>query len=277
MDISSLFIELDRIVSESDINAADFFEAIAQVSQQGKWEELEKVFGPAATIALKQSYEKDPIGFIQTNLRNAEECRAHFIYDAAERLTRLSRINFAGLDPIKDNRMYVQIVLDSGKGLLPVAFAYKLINLIEPAASRAKELREIIVVEASSEEADEYLSEACECYFLGLFSASAIMCRSALEEILERKVPSNVLKVWKEETKTPKQELKLTLGSLLYKVKNHSPLYAPPDFIKLAREVNQIATQGAHTKPISMQDAKDCLRKARNAITILFEKSVSPL
>lgn len=270
MDISSLFIELDRIVSESNIGAADFFEALAGMAKRGEWTELEKMFGPKSTKAIRQSYEKDPIHFIQANLNNAEECRAHYVSDATKRLTRLGRTNFAGLDPVKDNREYVQIVLDSREGLLTVAFAFKLINLIELAAIRARGLREIIVAEASSEEADSYLSEACECYFLGLFSASAIMCRSALEEALERKLPSEVLRNWQADAKTRKQEL--TLGALLHKVNNHDILYAPADFLRLAREVNQLATRGAHTKPISTQEAKDCLSKARKAIAALLEK-----
>jgi hypothetical protein len=42
----------------------------------------------------------------------------------------------------------------------------------------------------SSEEADRYLDEATRCYFFGLFTACAVMCRSVLEEALKQKLPA---------------------------------------------------------------------------------------
>lgn len=94
------------------------------------------------------------------------------------------------------------------------------------------------------------------------------MCRSLLEEALERKLPIEMLEMWKTEAENPKQEL--TLGTLLWRVKNQHPLPVAPKFLEPARQVNKIATYAAHKKVISQREAKECLHKARQAVTILL-------
>ena len=58
--------------------------------------------------------------------------------------------------------------------------------MVEPAVFRATHLRECVVAAPSSEEADRYLDEATRCYFFGLFTACAVMCRSVLEEAIKQ-------------------------------------------------------------------------------------------
>ena len=61
--------------------------------------------------------------------------------------------------------------------------------MVEPAVRRATHLRECVVGAASSEEAGRYLDEATRCYFFGLFTACAVMCRSVPEEAIKQKLP----------------------------------------------------------------------------------------
>ena len=85
----------------------------------------------------------------------------------------------------------IQRALDAQQNdLLRAAFALELLEMVEPAVMRATQLRECVVAAASSEEADRYLDEATRCYFLGLFTACAVMCRSVLEEAVKQKLPA---------------------------------------------------------------------------------------
>ena len=76
--------------------------------------------------------------------------------------------------------------------LLRAAFALELLELVEPAVLRATHLRECVVANGSSEEADRYLDEATRCYFFGLFTACAVMCRSVLEEAIKQRLPDGL-------------------------------------------------------------------------------------
>ena len=85
----------------------------------------------------------------------------------------------------------IQRALDAQQNdLLRAAFIFELLDLVEPAVKRATtELRECVVAAPSSDEADRYLDEATRCYFYGLFTACAVMCRSVLEEAIKQKLP----------------------------------------------------------------------------------------
>jgi hypothetical protein len=152
--------------------------------------------------------------------------------------------------------------------MLQIAFAYALIWLIEPAALRASKLRAVVVGEASSEQADNYLAEACECYYYGLHTACVLMCRSLLEEALERKLPDGLVNRWRSEAKAHGHEL--TLGGLLHKVNNYHPLLVPAKVLQAARRVNRTGTLGAHTEAVSELDAMKCFQDARAALVILL-------
>jgi len=265
--ISSLELQLDRIVEEFEKPAAEFAEALADLVEQRSWGDLEKLFGPDGSRQIRDSFNKDPVGIVLRLREAADACKTRFVEDASRQLTRLSQSNFSQLKP-HDFAEWLQTAFDPKRDLLYVAFAYKLMGLVRPATERARELRDLVLKEATSEDADKYLSEACDCYFLGLYSASAVMCRSLLEEALERKLPVGLLEQWKRKAQSKGQEL--TLGNLLWRANNHAPLPVTPKFLELARKVNVIASTSAHKKAINQVEARDCLLKTRQALTILL-------
>src|ERR1019366_5550545 len=100
--------------------------------------------------------------------------------------------------------------------LLRAAFAIELLELVEPAVLRATHLRECVVATPSSEEADRYLDQATRCYFFGLYTACAVMCRSVLEEALKKKRPAAIPRLVRTRYRNA-----ATLGNLLHEVNNN--------------------------------------------------------
>src|ERR1039457_3563518 len=123
----------------------------------------------------------------------AQEMRQGFIQHARQRLTSLTKMQYAGFEAPTPAWQEIQRALDSQQNdLLRTAFALELLELVEPAVQRATHLRECVVAAPSSEEADRYLDEATRCYFFGMFTACAVMCRSVLEEAIEQKLPAGL-------------------------------------------------------------------------------------
>lgn len=152
--------------------------------------------------------------------------------------------------------------------MLRLAFAEELIGLIKPAARRAEKLKELVVNEASSEEADKYLSEACFSYYFGLYTACVVLCRSLVEEALERKLPPDLLDTWRKQAGD-----KLTLGNLLKNVEKHekqAPALFSLDVKCLAKEVNKAGVRGAHTATATEDEAAECIKNARNLLVHLL-------
>ena len=117
--------------------------------------------------------------------------RQGFIQHARQRLTSLTRLQQAGSDAACRYGRRSRRALDGEQNdLLRAAFALELLEMVEPAVIRATHLRECVVATSSSEEADRYLDEATRCYFFGLFTACAVMCRSVLEEAIRQKLPA---------------------------------------------------------------------------------------
>src|ERR1039458_9995757 len=106
----------------------------------------------------------------------------------------------------------IQRALDARQNdLLRAAMAAEFIDLIEPAVARAALLRECVVASPSSDEADRYLDEATRCYFLALFTACAVMCRSVLEEAIKQKLPEGLRAMIRTRYRNT-----ATLGNLLH-------------------------------------------------------------
>ena len=209
MDVWRLETELERIIDESDIPGTVLFEGLIEIARNGNWLALNKILGSEAASSLRRSYESDPDGFCTITADLARECKQGFVSNSAKRLAYLSRMNFPPGVKLTLAEEF-QRALDSSGFMLEVAFAQWLIGLIEPAAQRAAKLKELVVNETSSEQADKYLAEACECYYFGLYTACVLMCRSLIEEVLERKLPNALLDQWRAEAKAQNQEL--TLG-----------------------------------------------------------------
>src|SRR6202000_1017305 len=114
----------------------------------------------------------------------------------------------------------IQRALDTHENnLLRAAIAFELIALIEPATARATHLRECVIALPASEEADSYLAEATRCYFFGLYTACAVMCRSVVEEAIKQKLPSDLVRlVARRYRETP------TAGNLVPEVNNNLQL-----------------------------------------------------
>ncbi len=117
-----------------------------------------------------------------------------FIQHARQRLTSLTRLQQASNGVSTPAWQEIQRALDAQQNdLLRAAFALELLELVEPAVARAAHLRECVVASSSSEDADRYLDEATRCYFFGLFTACAVMCRSVLEEAIKQKLPASLV------------------------------------------------------------------------------------
>lgn len=271
MELSQqLEFELERIVDELDIPAVELLEGLVDIATTGNWHELAVVIGEEKANAMRSHYETNPALFRSKYEKYAHECRRNMIINSSKRLARLSRINLPASTKLTLTER-IQNALDSSGQMLEFAFAYKFIELLDSAVARAVKLRELVVNEASSDEADKYLAEACECFYFGLPTASVLMCRSLLEEVLEGKLPQNLIEQWRSEAKA--RNLELTLGTLLHKVNNHSPMPLPSSVLPLARRVNEAGRRGAHPQTVTQQDALDCLQNTRAALVILLGPS----
>jgi hypothetical protein len=161
----------------------------------------------------------------------------------------------------------IQRALDSQQNdLLRAAFAMELLELVEPAVVRATHLRECEVAAPSSEEADRYLDEATRCYFFGLFTACAVMCRSVLEEAIRQKLPASLTRLV-----VTRYRNVATLGNLLHEVNNNLLLTGiDAGFPRLANLVNDAGKKAVHQGLLSEDEARDCLLNAREALQLLL-------
>jgi hypothetical protein len=152
--------------------------------------------------------------------------------------------------------------------LLRAAFALELLELVEPAVLRATHLRECVVAASSSEEADRYLDEATRCYFFGLFTACAVMCRSVLEEAVRQKLPAPLTRLVRTRYRNT-----ATLGNLLHEVNNNLQLTGfDANFPRVANQVNDVGTKAVHQGLLSEDEARECLQNARLALQLLLRR-----
>ena len=199
----------------------------------------------------------------------AQDMRQGFIQHARQRLTSLTRLQDTSHASKTPAWQEIQRALDSQENdLLRIAFALELLQMIEPAVSRATHLRECVVSGASSEDADRYLDEATRCYFFGLFTACAVMCRSVLEEAIRQKLPEPLARLVRTRYRNA-----ATLGNLLHEVNNNLQQTAiDPDFLRLANCVNDIGKRAVHRGLLSEDEARRCLQSAREALRLLLRE-----
>jgi hypothetical protein len=197
----------------------------------------------------------------------AQEMRQGFIQHARQRLTMLTRLQHAGNGSATSAWQKIQRALDGQQNdLLRTAFALELLEMVEPAVMRATQLRECVVEAASSEEADRYLDEATRCYFYGLFTACAVMCRSVLEEAIKQKLPQELTR--QVNTRYRKAA---TLGNLLHEVNNNLQMTRfDADFPRVANLVNDTGRKAVHQGLLSEDEARECLQNARAALQLLL-------
>ena len=221
----------------------EFCEAISELARTGRFAQLRDVLPAIVYDELWARYQQDPAAFVAGWRRLAHEMRQGFIQHARQRLTSLTRLQQAGSEAPTPAWQAIQRALDAQQNdLLRAAFAFELLELIEPAVERATHLRECVVAAASSEEADRYLDEATRCYFFGLFTACAVMCRSVLEEAVKQKLPAQLSRLIRTRYRNA-----ATLGNLLHEVNNNLQLTGiDPDFPRIADQVNDTGKKAVH-------------------------------
>jgi hypothetical protein len=124
------------------------------------------------------------------------------------------------------------------------------------------------VAETNSEEADRYLDEATRCYFFGLFTACAVMCRSVLEEAIKQKLPAQLSRLIRTRYRNT-----ATLGNLLHEVNNNLRMTGfDPGFPRVANQVNDVGRKAVHQGLLSEDEARTCLQDARQALQLLLHQ-----
>lgn len=268
IDIGRLETQLLQM-SASGAPGRDFCEAISELARTGRFAQLQNVLPGIVYDELWARYQRDPAGFVAGWQMLAHEMRQGFIQHARQRLTSLTRLQQADCDTPLPAWQEIQRALDGQQNdLLRAAFALELLELVEPAVLRATHLRECVVSAPSSEEADRYLDEATRCYFFGLFTACAVMCRSVLEEAIKQKLPAGLTRLVRTRYRNAP-----TLGNLLHEVNNNLLMTGiDPDFPRVANQVNDSGKKAVHQGLLSEDESRVCLQNAREALQLLLRK-----
>jgi len=223
---------------------------------------------PAIVYAeMLERFEQAPADFVTGWCMLGRDMQEGFVYHARQRLTFLTRLQRASNVADTPAWQQIQLALDGQQNnLLRAAFALELLELVEPAVARATHLRECIVSTSCSEEADRYLDEATRCYFFGLFTACAVMCRSVLEEAIKQKLPP-----WLARQVRSRYRNAPTLGNLLHEVNDNLRLTGiDAAFPALANRVNDVGRKAVHQKLLLEEEARECLQNAREALELLL-------
>ena len=247
----------------------EFCEAISELAKTGRFAQLRDVLPGIVYDELWARYQLDPAAFVAGWRMLAHDMRQGFIQHARQRLTSLTRLQQAGSAAATPAWQEIQRALDAQQNdLLRAALGMELLEMVEPAVSRATHLRECVVAAPSSEEADRYLDEATRCYFLGLFTACAVMCRSVLEEAIKQKLPAALVQLVRTRYRNA-----ATLGNLLHEVNNNLLMTGiDADFPRVANQVNDAGKKAVHQGLLSEDEARSCLQNARQALQLLLRQ-----
>jgi hypothetical protein len=267
IDIEHLRRELLRM-SANEAPGREFCEAIAELARTDRFQLLRNVLPGVVYEELWLRYRGDADGFVKEWRKLAQEMRQGFLEHARQRLTSLTRLQQAASAGCVPAWQEIQRALDSQQNdLLRAAFALELLGMVQPAVSRATHLRECVVAAGSSEEADRYLDEATRCYFFGLFTACAVMCRSVLEEAIKQKLPAGLARLVRTRYRGA-----ATLGNLLHEVNNNLHLTGfDPNFPRVANLVNDTGKRAVHQGLLAEDEARECLQNARQALELLLQ------
>jgi hypothetical protein len=269
IDIGRLESELMRMSSES-APGREFCEAISALAAGGRIEQLRGVLPFVVYAELRERFEQAPADFVAGWRLLGQEMQEGFVHHARQRLTSLTRLQQVAGDADTPAWQQIQLALDSQQNdLLRAAFVLELLELVEPAVARVTHLRECIVSNSCSEEADCYLDEATRCYFFGLFTACAVMCRSVLEEAIKQKLPPSLARQVRSRYRNAP-----TLGNLLHEVNDNLRLTGiDAAFPALANRVNDVGRKAVHQKLLLEGEARECLQNAREALELLLRES----
>lgn len=245
----------------------EFSLAIAELARTGRFDQLRPVLPAVVFDELHTRYRQHPAAFVSGWRSLAHDMQQGFVDHARQRLTSLTRLQHAGNDTETPAWQEIQRALDAQQNdLLRAAFALELLQLVEPAVQRATQLRECVVAAPSSDEADRYLDEATRCYFYGLFTACAVMCRSVLEEAVKQKLPAQLARLVRTRYRNA-----ATLGNLLHEVNNNLHLTGfDRGFPAIANQVNDAGKRAVHQSLLTENEARHCLQSARAALQLLL-------
>lgn len=268
IDIARMESELVKMSAE-ETPGQEFCVAISELARTGRFAQLKDVLPGIVYDELWERYQKNPAAFVAEWRRLAQEMHQGFIQHARQRLTSLTKLQYAGLEEPAPAWQKIQRALDDQQNdLLRAAFTLELLQEVEPAVQRATQLRECVVATPSSEEADRYLDEATRCYFYGLFTACAVMCRSVLEEAIKQKLPIALTR----QVRTRYRKT-ATLGNLLREVNDNLQMIGfDADFPRVANLVNDVGRKAVHQGLLSEDEARECLQNARAALQLLLRK-----
>ncbi len=266
IDIGRLEGELLQMSTEG-APGREFCEAIAELARTGRFAQLKEILPGIVYDELCQRYRQNPAAFVAGWQMLAREMRQGFIQHARQRLTSLTRLQQAENGAAAPAWQEIQRALDGQQNdLLRAAFALEMLELVEPAVFRATHLRECVVASSSSEEADRYLDEATRCYFFGMFTACAVMCRSVLEEAIKQRLPATLTRQIGTRYRNA-----ATLGNLLHEVNNNLLLTGiDAEFPQVANQVNDTGKKAVHQGLLSEDEARGCLQNARRALQLLL-------
>lgn len=273
IDIAQLEEEL-RQMSAAGAPGRPFCDAIAELARTERFVQLRDVLPGIVYDELWLRYCDDPRSFVAGWRRLGQEMQQGFIEHARQRLTSLTRLLPA--EPAGDTPEWqeIQRALDVQQNdLLRAALGMELLGMVEPAVARALHLRECVVASASTEDADRYLDEATRCYFFGLFTACAVMCRSVLEEAIRQKLPAVLVREVRSRYRNA-----ATLGNLLHEVNNNLRATGiAPEFPAVANRVNDTGKKAVHQGLLSEDEARACLQDARWALQLLLQEESNPV
>lgn len=266
IDIERLESQLLQMSTEG-APGREFCEAISELARTGRFAQLRDVLPGIVYEELWARYRQDSAAFVAGWQMLALEMQQGFIQHARQRLTSLTRLQQAENVPAAPAWQEIQRALDGQQNdLLRAAVAMELLELVEPAVLRATHLRECVVAAPSSEEADRYLDEATRCYFFGMFTACAVMCRSVLEEAIKQRLPGALIRQI-----TTRYRNAATLGNLLHEVNNNLMLTGiDVEFPHVANQVNDTGKKAVHQGLLSEDEARECLQNARRALQLLL-------
>ena len=245
-----------------------FCDAIAEMAHLGRFDQLHSVLPAVVYEEMATRLRQDPDVFVASWRTLAREMQQGFVEHARQRLTSLTRLQPSTEAAFTPAWQEIQRALDTqGNDLLRAAFGLELLQLVEPAVRRAAHLRECVVTSASSEEADRYLDEATRCYFLGLYTACAVMCRSVLEEAIKQRLPAALANLVRSRYRNT-----ATLGNLLHEIHNNLQMTGiDAGFMRIANRVNDTGKKAVHCGVLAEDEARDCLQSARSALQVLLK------
>ena len=268
---SELMSRYCELLDEIEGSLAEAVEEFAIAIREHRLEESfpllkgdpEKIQG--TLCALQATYQRDPQGMEEYWAKLPSTLISEYYKMAKKRLDIVTKLVLIGTA----QRRWSEQLPFSGMAscqLLELSVAKDCLARIEGATQRARDLLEWSANQASSEQADQYLSEASTCFIYGLFTSSVVMCRSLLEEVIERKLPKKFLAEGRLSDRRNR-----TLGNLLDVVNsNRQEVHFHRDVPKLGRLVNEIGSWAARERELSEGEALKCLKDTHKAILRLL-------